>query len=86
MVHQCISSTVKNNMPDRLLRYIKRFEKQYGDNIAAVHTDGTSKFTVEVETSTTTTYTPESNRLAKQAHRIILSIGRTVLSQAGLPE
>lgn len=84
----------KSEASDTLLRYIKRFEKQSGYTIAAVHADGGSEFTRAfealdrdgVETSTTTTYTPESNGLAERTHGIILSMARTVLSQAAFPE
>lgn len=84
----------KSEASEELLRFIKRFEKQSGHIIRAVHTDGGTEFNKAlsfldeqgVDTSITTAYTPQSNGLAERYHGIITSSARACLIQSKIPE
>lgn len=84
----------KGDASAKLLQYVRYFERQTGQLVRGIHTDGGSEFTKAltyarqqgIDVSLTTAYTPESNGLAERTHSTILSLARASLLQAKLPD
>ena len=84
----------KSDAAPAVKRFVRYFEKQTGQVVKKIHTDGGTEFRRAllyledsgVQVSITTPYTPESNGLVERAHQTIVANARTCLQQAKLPE
>lgn len=84
----------KADAADKVLRFIKYFEKQSGHTVRRIHADGGTEFTKAIDhlrddglnISITAPYTPESNGLAERTHQTVLSLARTCLQESKIPE
>ena len=84
----------KGEASQLLLNFVTKFEKQSGHVINRVHADNGSEVSrafeklsaTGVETTKTTTYTPESNGLVERTHGVLLSMIRSCLIQSKPPQ
>ena len=83
----------KSDASPALLSFMKRFERQAGVKLRALHTDDGSEFfkargefeELGVKITTSTAYTPTSNGLIERTQGVLLSYARSCLEQARLP-
>ena len=83
----------KGDASRELLQIVQFFERQTGQSVRTIHTDGGKEFSRAVDylrdqgalVHITTPHTPQSNGLAERSHSSILSLARTCLSDAKIP-
>ena len=83
----------KSEASQKLITFMKRFERLSGIQVKSLHSDrgsefakAKSSFTNEgVEVTTSTPYTPSSNGLVERTQGTLLSLARTCLVESKLP-
>lgn len=83
----------KGDASKELIRFMNMFERQTGEKIKGLHTDGGSEFfkakkefeDAGVIVTTSTPYTAASNGLVERSQGVLLSLLRTCMEQAKLP-
>lgn len=92
-VHVCTLRS-RSNDSDKLLQFVRHFEKQTGHTVNSVHTDDSAELKPAVikldndgiSVTITTLYRPESNGLAEQTHAVNISHKRTCLQVSKLSQ